>query len=36
MPESNIDDVRSRFGATAEMVAQHSEQQIETVREQLR
>src|SRR5256885_3516415 len=36
MPESNIDDVRERFGATAERVADHSRQQIETVREQLR
>src|SRR6266436_7474759 len=36
MPESNIDDVRARFGATAERVADHSRQQIETVREQVR
>jgi SAM-dependent methyltransferase len=38
MPESssNIDDVRARFGATAERVADHARQQIETVREQLR
>src|SRR5881396_2550141 len=39
MPESNrsnVDDVRARFGATAERVADHSRQQIETVREQLR
>src|SRR5438445_12792475 len=36
MPESNVDDVRERFGATAERVADHSRQQIETVREQLR
>jgi SAM-dependent methyltransferase len=38
MPESssNIDDVRTRFGATAERVADHARQQIETVREQLR
>src|SRR5438876_10125945 len=36
MPESNVDDVRKRFGATAERVADHSRQQIETVREQLR
>jgi SAM-dependent methyltransferase len=36
MPEQNIDDVRARFGATAELVAQHAEQQIELVREQLR
>jgi ubiquinone/menaquinone biosynthesis C-methylase UbiE len=38
MPESgsNIDDVRARFGATADRVAEHAQQQIETVREQLR
>ena len=36
MPESNVDDVRERFGATAERVADHSRRQIETVREQLR
>src|SRR5439155_26948550 len=36
MPQSNVDDVRKRFGATAERVADHSRQQIETVREQLR
>src|SRR6266545_479303 len=38
MPESgsNIDDVRARFGATAERVAEHAQEQIETVREQLR
>jgi ubiquinone/menaquinone biosynthesis C-methylase UbiE len=36
MPESNVDEVRSRFGATADLVAQHAEQQIETVREQFR
>jgi ubiquinone/menaquinone biosynthesis C-methylase UbiE len=36
MPESNVDDVRERFGATAERVADHSRQQVETVREQLR
>src|SRR2546427_5431054 len=39
MPESersNVDDVRARFGATAERVAEHAQQQIETVREQLR
>jgi|SRR5215210_1990432 len=35
MPESNIDDVRSRFGATAGLVADHAAQQIELVREQL-
>jgi SAM-dependent methyltransferase len=38
MPEqgANLEDVRARFGATAELVAQHAEQQIELVREQLR
>ena len=36
MPETNVDDVGKRFGATAERVADHSRQQIETVREQLR
>src|SRR5438094_7947169 len=33
---SNVDEVRARFGATAERVAEHTERQIETVREQLR
>ena len=37
MPEhSNVDDVRARFGATADRVAAHAEQQVELVREQLR
>jgi SAM-dependent methyltransferase len=36
MPEANLDDVRARFGATAEKVAEHSADQIEMVREQLR
>ncbi|MDX6413600.1 MAG: hypothetical protein QOH23_1010 [Gaiellaceae bacterium] len=36
MPESNVDHVRARFGATAELVAEHAAQQIETVREQVR
>jgi SAM-dependent methyltransferase len=37
MPEgTNVEQVRARFGATAERVAQHAEQQVETVREQLR
>src|SRR5881397_719259 len=38
MPESgsNVDDVRARFGATVDRVAEHAQQQIETVREQLR
>ena len=31
----NADDVRARFGATAERVAEHAEQQLEMVREQL-
>ena len=35
MPESNIDDVRSRFGATAELVADHAAGQIAMVREQV-
>lgn len=35
MPESNLDDVRSRFGATAELVAGHAAQQVELVREQV-
>ena len=33
---SNVDDVRARFGATAARVAEHSEAQVEQVREQLR
>jgi ubiquinone/menaquinone biosynthesis C-methylase UbiE len=33
---TNADEVRARFGATAERVAEHAGQQIETVREQLR
>jgi ubiquinone/menaquinone biosynthesis C-methylase UbiE len=32
---ANLDEVRARFGATAERVAEHAGQQIETVREQL-
>jgi ubiquinone/menaquinone biosynthesis C-methylase UbiE len=32
---SNADEVRARFGATAERVAEHSEQQVEMVRDQL-
>jgi len=36
MPESNTDDVRARFGATAELVAEHADRQVETVREQIR
>src|SRR2546430_15704339 len=35
-PSSNVDDVRARFGATADRVADHARQQIEPVREQLR
>jgi ubiquinone/menaquinone biosynthesis C-methylase UbiE len=33
---TNADQVRARFGATAERVAEHAEQQVEMVREQLR
>jgi ubiquinone/menaquinone biosynthesis C-methylase UbiE len=37
MPDgTNADEVRARFGATAERVAEHADQQVETVREQLR
>jgi ubiquinone/menaquinone biosynthesis C-methylase UbiE len=36
MAESNVDEVRSRFGETAELVAEHAEGQVELVREQLR
>lgn len=37
MPEhTNVDDVRARFGATAERVAAHAAEQIEMVHEQLR
>lgn len=36
MPESNLDDVRQRFAATATLVADHAARQVETVREQLR
>ncbi|TML26882.1 MAG: class I SAM-dependent methyltransferase [Actinobacteria bacterium] len=37
MPEqTNVDEVRARFGATAGRVAEHAEQQVEAVREQLR
>jgi SAM-dependent methyltransferase len=38
MPDqgANLEDVRARFGATAELVAQHAERQIEVVRAQLR
>jgi ubiquinone/menaquinone biosynthesis C-methylase UbiE len=32
----NVDDVRARFGATADRVAEHAEQQVEMVRDQLR
>jgi ubiquinone/menaquinone biosynthesis C-methylase UbiE len=34
--EANVDQVRARFGATAERVAEHATQQVELVREQLR
>lgn len=33
--ESNVDEVRARFGATAERVAEHASEQVETVRAQL-
>src|SRR5512133_1291844 len=37
MPEeSNVEQVRARFGATAERVAEHAGEQVELVREQLR
>src|SRR5438552_16625256 len=37
MPErSNVEDVRARFAATADQVAEHAAQQIELVRDQLR
>jgi SAM-dependent methyltransferase len=38
MPEarSNAEEVRARFGATAQVVAEHAQQQIELVREQVR
>src|SRR5438132_6528227 len=37
MPEgANLDQVRARFGATADRVAEHAGQQVEMVREQLR
>jgi SAM-dependent methyltransferase len=37
MPEgANVDEVRARFGATAERVAEHAREQVELVREQLR
>src|SRR6266542_856159 len=37
MPEwTNVEQVRARFGATAERVAEHAERQVEMVREQLR
>jgi SAM-dependent methyltransferase len=37
MPEpSNADEVRARFGATADRVAEHAGEQVEPVREQLR
>jgi ubiquinone/menaquinone biosynthesis C-methylase UbiE len=36
MPEQNVDQVRTRFGETADRVAEHAEQQVEMVREQVR
>src|SRR2546430_9534958 len=35
-PNSNADEVRARFGATAPLVAEHAQRQIELVREQVR
>src|SRR5205823_5782379 len=34
--DANVEQVRARFGATADRVAEHAEQQVETVREQFR
>jgi SAM-dependent methyltransferase len=34
-PGSNVEQVRARFGATAPLVAEHAQRQIEQVREQL-
>ena len=36
MAESNLGEVRARFGRTAERVADHAERQVELVREELR
>ena len=37
MPEeTNVEQVRARFGATAERVAEHAGEQVDMVREQLR
>ncbi len=36
MAESNVENVRARFGATADLVAEHAARQVETVREQVR
>src|SRR5512133_2793355 len=33
---SNVEEVRARFGATAERVAEHAGEQVELVRDQLR
>ena len=33
--QTNVDEVRARFGATAERVAEHAAEQVQTVREQL-
>jgi SAM-dependent methyltransferase len=36
MPEhSNVDEVRARFGSTAELVAEHARRQVELVRDQV-
>lgn len=36
MAEPNVENVRARFGSTAELVAEHAAGQVEMVREQLR
>ena len=36
MAESNVENVRARFGSTAELVADHAARQVEMVREQIR
>jgi ubiquinone/menaquinone biosynthesis C-methylase UbiE len=36
MAESNVEDVRARFGSTADLVADHAARQVEMVRKQVR
>jgi ubiquinone/menaquinone biosynthesis C-methylase UbiE len=36
MAESNVEDVRARFGSTADLVADHAARQVEMVRQQVR